>query len=70
MSSETNKALVVYLHGLTFDRRTWRRVLDRLAWAVTSIAMDLPAHGDSSSEPAPLDSVTQTPRPCDSWRPR
>jgi pimeloyl-ACP methyl ester carboxylesterase len=50
---------VVFLHGLTFDRRTWRPVIDRLDGAVTSIAIDLPAHGDSCGEPAPLDRVAE-----------
>jgi pimeloyl-ACP methyl ester carboxylesterase len=49
---------VVFLHGLTLDRRTWRPVIDRLDGAVTSIAIDLPAHGDSGGEPAPLETVT------------
>ena len=50
---------VVFLHGLTFDRRTWRPVIDRPGGAVTSIAIDLPAHGDSGGEPAPLESVAE-----------
>jgi pimeloyl-ACP methyl ester carboxylesterase len=48
---------VVFLHGLTFDRRTWRPIIDRLDGSVTSIAIDLPAHGDSGGEPAPLETV-------------
>jgi pimeloyl-ACP methyl ester carboxylesterase len=50
---------VVFLHGLTFDRRTWRPIIDRLDGSVTSIAIDLPAHGDSGGEPAPLETVTE-----------
>jgi len=50
---------VVFLHGLTLDRRTWRPVIDRLDGAVTSIAIDLPAHGDSGGKPAPLESVAE-----------
>jgi len=46
---------VVFLHGLTFDRRTWRPVIDLLDGAVTSIAIDLPAHGDSGGEPTSLE---------------
>ena len=38
---------VVFLHGLTFDRRTWRPIIDRLGSGVRSIAIDLPGHGDS-----------------------
>jgi pimeloyl-ACP methyl ester carboxylesterase len=50
---------VVFLHGLTCDRRTWRPIIDRLDGAVTSIAIDLPAHGDSGGKPAPLDRVAE-----------
>jgi pimeloyl-ACP methyl ester carboxylesterase len=50
---------VVFLHGLTFGRRTWRPVIDRLDGSVTSIAIDLPAHGDSGGQPAPLETVTE-----------
>jgi pimeloyl-ACP methyl ester carboxylesterase len=50
---------VVFLHGLTFDRHTWRPVIDQLDGSVTSIAIDLPAHGDSGGEPAPLETVTE-----------
>ena len=50
---------VVFLHGLTFDRRTWRPVIDQLDGSVTSIAIDLPAHGDSGGEPTLLESVTE-----------
>jgi pimeloyl-ACP methyl ester carboxylesterase len=53
---------VVFLHGLTFDRRTWRPVIDQLGGSVTSIAIDLPAHGDSGGEPAPLETVTEQVR--------
>jgi pimeloyl-ACP methyl ester carboxylesterase len=48
---------VVFLHGLTFDRRTWRPIVDRLDGAVRSIAIDLPAHGESGGPPADLDEV-------------
>jgi pimeloyl-ACP methyl ester carboxylesterase len=50
---------VVFLHGLTFDRRTWRPVIDQLGGSVTSIAIDLPAHGDSGGEPTPLETVAE-----------
>ncbi|MGW1867636.1 alpha/beta fold hydrolase [Streptomyces mauvecolor] len=49
---------VVFLHGLTFDRRTWQPVIARLEGALTSIAIDLPAHGQSGGRPAPLEDVT------------
>ena len=48
---------VVFLHGLTFDRRTWRPIIERLDGSVRSIAIDLPAHGDSGGAPAALDDV-------------
>src|SRR5690348_15039912 len=50
---------VVFLHGLTFDRRTWRPIVDRLEGSVRSIAIDLPAHGESGGEPAPLEDVAE-----------
>jgi pimeloyl-ACP methyl ester carboxylesterase len=48
---------VVLLHGLTFDRRTWRPIIDRLKDSVRCIAIDLPAQGESTGVPAPLDEV-------------
>jgi pimeloyl-ACP methyl ester carboxylesterase len=38
---------VVFLHGLTFDRRTWLPVVDGLQDHVTSVLFDLPGHGTS-----------------------
>jgi pimeloyl-ACP methyl ester carboxylesterase len=43
---------VVFVHGLTFDRRTWRPIIERLDGAVRSIAIDLPAHGESGGRPS------------------
>jgi pimeloyl-ACP methyl ester carboxylesterase len=48
---------IVFLHGLTFDRTSWRPVIDRLGDDVHSIAIDLPAHGDSAGPPRRLDEV-------------
>lgn len=48
---------VVFLHGLTFNRRTWRPIIERLGGSVRSIAIDLPAHGESGGTPAPFDDV-------------
>jgi pimeloyl-ACP methyl ester carboxylesterase len=48
---------VVFLHGLTFDRRSWRPILERLGGSVRSVAIDLPAHGESGGAPAPFDLV-------------
>jgi pimeloyl-ACP methyl ester carboxylesterase len=50
---------VVFLHGLTFDRRTWRPIVERMADSVRSIAIDLPAHGESGGAPAPLEDVAE-----------
>ena len=49
---------VVLVHGLTFDRRTWRPIIERLDGSVMTITIDLPAHGDSGGAPARLDDVT------------
>jgi pimeloyl-ACP methyl ester carboxylesterase len=48
---------VVFLHGMTFDRRTWRPVIDHLEGRVRSIAIDLPAHGESPGQPVRLEKV-------------
>ena len=48
---------VVFLHGLTFDRTTWRPIIERLGGSVQSIAVDLPAHGESGGRPALLEDV-------------
>ena len=49
----------MFLHGQTFDRRTWRPIIDRLDGSVTGIAIDLPARGDSGGEPLSLESVAR-----------
>lgn len=48
---------IVFLHGLTFDRRTWRPILDRLGDAGQRLSVDLPAHGESAGHPMPLEQV-------------
>jgi pimeloyl-ACP methyl ester carboxylesterase len=40
---------LVFLHGLTFDRRMWDPVLDALPFTHRAIAFDLPGHGDSAA---------------------
>jgi pimeloyl-ACP methyl ester carboxylesterase len=45
---------VVLVHGLTFGRRIWQPVMDRLGDSVTSLAVGLPAHGESKGQPAPV----------------
>ena len=54
---EGTGAPIVFLHGLTFDRRTWRPILDRLGGAGRYLSIDLPAHGESGGDPAPLEQV-------------
>jgi pimeloyl-ACP methyl ester carboxylesterase len=48
---------VVLLHGLTFDRGTWRPIVDRLGGRVLTLAFDLPGHGDSGGAPLRLDDL-------------
>ena len=48
---------VVFLHGLTFDRRTWRPIIERLDGAFRTIAIDLPAHGESRVTPPSFEQV-------------
>jgi pimeloyl-ACP methyl ester carboxylesterase len=48
---------VVLLHGLTFDRTTWRPITERLGDGVQTIAVDLPAHGESPGPAVPLDEL-------------
>ena len=50
---------VVLLHGMTFDRRTWRPIIDELDGSVTSIAIDLPGHGGSGGAPTRLEQVVE-----------
>ena len=45
---------VVFLHGLTFDRTTWRPIIERLGDGVRSVAFDLPGHGDTAGEPCTM----------------
>ena len=48
---------VVLLHGLTFDRTSWRPIVERLGDGVHTVAIDLPAHGESGGSPCTLDEV-------------
>jgi pimeloyl-ACP methyl ester carboxylesterase len=56
---EGNGTPVVFLHGLTFDRRTWRPIIEHMDGSITSITIDLPAHGDSGGEPTRLEDVAE-----------
>jgi pimeloyl-ACP methyl ester carboxylesterase len=48
---------IVLLHGLTFDRRSWQPIIDRLGDDFQTVAIDLPAHGESDGPPAYIDVV-------------
>ena len=48
---------VVFLHGLTFNRTTWRPIVERLSDRFACIAIDLPGHGDSPGPPRTLAEV-------------
>ena len=48
---------VVLLPGLTFGRRTWRPIVERLRDDVCTVAVDLPAQGDSGGPPRALADV-------------
>jgi pimeloyl-ACP methyl ester carboxylesterase len=48
---------VVLLHGLTFDRTSWRPIIERLGDDVHTIAIDLPGHGESGGAPCTLDEL-------------
>jgi pimeloyl-ACP methyl ester carboxylesterase len=48
---------VVFLHGLTFNRTTWRPVIERLGEDVCSIAFDLPGHGETGGAACTLRSA-------------
>lgn len=49
-----NRAPLVLLHGMTFDRRIWQPILDELAQLDPDrlvVAVDLPGHGESPDQP-------------------
>ena len=50
---------IVLLPGLTFDRRSWGPIVDRLGEHLSTIAIDLPAHGASAGPPCDLEDVAR-----------
>ena len=50
---------VVLLHGLTFDRSSWRPVIDRLSRRARTVALDLPGHGQSPGPPMSLERLSE-----------
>src|SRR4051812_36586948 len=45
---------ILLLPGLTFTRRSWRPIVERLGNDVCTLAIDLPAQGDSDGPPCDL----------------
>lgn len=50
---------VVFIHGLTFSKETWRPIIDRLADHYRCVAVDLPGHGESAGLPRSMEEVAQ-----------
>jgi len=50
---------VVFIHGLTFSKETWRPIIDRLVDRYRCVAIDLPGHGESAGLPRSMDEVTR-----------
>lgn len=48
---------VVFVHGLTFNRDTWKPVIDRLSDRYRCVALDLPGHGESTGLPGSMEEV-------------
>ena len=48
---------LVFIHGLTFSRRTWDPIVDRIADRYRCITFDLPGHGESSDLPQSMESL-------------
>jgi pimeloyl-ACP methyl ester carboxylesterase len=50
---------VVFIHGLTFSKETWRPIIDRLVDRYRCVAIDLPGHGESLGLPRSMEEVAQ-----------
>lgn len=48
---------IVFIHGLTFSKETWRPIIDRLVDRYRCVAIDLPGHGESTGLPRSLEEV-------------
>jgi pimeloyl-ACP methyl ester carboxylesterase len=48
---------VVLIHGLTFDRSSWRPIVEELHGSVRTVAVDMPAHGGSPGPPLAAEQV-------------
>jgi pimeloyl-ACP methyl ester carboxylesterase len=50
---------VVFIHGLTFSKETWKPVTDRLADRYRCVTIDLPGHGASIGLPNSMEEVLE-----------
>jgi pimeloyl-ACP methyl ester carboxylesterase len=50
---------IVFIHGLTFSKETWRPIIDRLIDRYRCVAVDLPGHGESAGLPRSMEEVAQ-----------
>jgi pimeloyl-ACP methyl ester carboxylesterase len=48
---------LVFVHGLTFSKETWRPVTDRLVDRYRCVTIDLPGHGESERLPSSMEEV-------------
>jgi pimeloyl-ACP methyl ester carboxylesterase len=48
----SGQSSIVFVHGLTYDRRMWEPVIEKLSNSYTCINIDLPGHGKSSDAPS------------------
>jgi len=59
-NQEGSGPVIVFVHGLTFSRATWRPITARLADRFQCISVDLPGHGETPGPPQPLDAVAHS----------
>jgi pimeloyl-ACP methyl ester carboxylesterase len=48
---------LLFIHGLTFDRSTWKPIVEQLADRFTCVTVDLPGHGGSEGPERGIDDV-------------
>lgn len=54
---EGSGPVIVFVHGLTFSRATWRPITARLSNRFHCISVDLPGHGETLGAPQSLDAI-------------
>jgi pimeloyl-ACP methyl ester carboxylesterase len=52
---EGSGSAVIFLHGLSWDRRIWQPLIARLSHQFRCVALDLPGHGQSHDLPQTID---------------